>query len=66
MQSMTMFCFRLILIVTIALAGPAVHGDERAVAQAYDEFKTLLEQEDYQSAIPAGREVLRLAERSFG
>ena len=63
---MTMFCFRLILILTIALAGPAVYGDERAVAQAYDEFKTLLEQEDYENAIPAGRDVLRLAEKSFG
>ncbi len=66
MQSKTMFCFRLILILTIALAGPAAYGDERTVAQAYDEFRALLDEEDYQNAIPAGREVLRLAEKTFG
>ena len=66
MQSKTMTCFRLILILTLALAGSAAYGDEQAVAQAYDEFRALLDEEDYENAIPAGREVLRLAERTFG
>lgn len=61
-----MTCFRLILILTLALAGSAAYGDEQAVAQAYDEFRALLDEEDYENAIPAGREVLRLAERTFG
>ncbi len=56
----------LFVAALVVVSAVFAQANERAVSDAYDEFRAFLDEGDFEHAIPAGRTVLRLAEQTFG